>query len=161
MFTYVGEWLNEDGSFSRDYHALLYSGGPLPNLPWGEEMFDAIVVVCDGAQIERVADELSEAVSRANTDWVQTTGLQAKWLHDLIDQTSVRVGRQQAVGDGSPMTSWHEDAITVAEMCEVAIHCVGGCDHVLVIAVGTREAFDEVVATLRQRLAEIHGESRL
>ncbi len=42
-------------------------------------------------------------------DWVHTTGEDSKYWHDYIDQRSVDLGRQAAVGDGNPMTAWDEE----------------------------------------------------
>jgi hypothetical protein len=57
-------------------------------------------------------------------------------LHDAIDRASVAAGRQRAVGDGSPMTSWHEEEQSAEEMAEVAALCFGGHERVLVLVVG-------------------------
>lgn len=52
--------------------------------------------------------DLIDAVA-ARAGWVEVFGFDAETIHDAIDNASVRLLRQRAVGDGTPMTAWHED----------------------------------------------------
>jgi hypothetical protein len=121
---------------SRSYYVLPYATGCLEHLPWGSERFDCILCSCDATAVREAARDLAPAVARARTDWVQTTGALAEWLHDEVDRASVEVGRQSAVGDGSPMTSWNQKAVALATMAEVVVNCFGGCDQVLAVVIG-------------------------
>jgi hypothetical protein len=85
-------------------------------------------------------------------DWVQVAGSGAQDLHDAIDAAGVTVGRQLAVGEGSPMTSWHEEALAVEEMADVASLCFGGHERVLVLVVGSATDLRESVAAVKYRL---------
>ena len=52
---------------------------------------------------------LIAAIAIRAGDWVEVFGDRAEVIHDLIDLASVRIGRQSVVGDGNPMTTWHEE----------------------------------------------------
>ncbi len=120
----------------RRYFAALYRPGCLSELPWGGEPFDCVVFLCDPARAQALAGSLSSDLARSRVDWVQVAGRGAEGLHDAIDRASVTVGRQRVVGDGSPMTSWHEEAQNPDAMAEVARLCFGGQDRVVVLVVG-------------------------
>lgn len=136
----------------RRYFAALYCAGCLTTLPWGRKPFDCVVFVCDCHQAKSVHAELSAELVRANVDWVQVAGKGAEKAHDEIDLASVAAGRQKAVGDGVPMTSWHEEAVTMEQMADVAALCFGGHDRVLVLVVGRKKHLLASVAALRKRL---------
>ena len=85
--------------------------------PWKGEECDAFVVVLDGESLsERLADEIAEGLVRLPVDWVETMGARCEFLHDRIDEASVLIGRQRKVGDGNPMTAWHERLSETNEM---------------------------------------------
>jgi len=131
MVTAVGE-----DDVGRQYYAALYRPGCLAVLPWGNAQFDCVIFLCDPIQAGDACEELSRELARANVDWIQAAGPGAEELHDAVDRTSVAVSRQRAVGDGSPMTSWHEEMVDPEQMAEVAALCFGGREHVLVLVVG-------------------------
>ena len=136
----------------RQYSAGLYSPGCLGTLPWRGEPFDCVVFLGDPGRAQAVRAELSAELTRANVDWVQAAGSGAEELHDAIDRASVAVGRQQAVGDGSPMTSWHEEALTGEAMADLAAHCFGVCKRVLVLVVGHDSDLLAAVVAVSDRL---------
>ena len=154
MIQFVGDELGEDGSKLRSYFCCLYRGGDLPSLPWGDQMFDCVLVSIDSDAARRLANSFSDAIVRRAVDYVQTTGVHAELLHDFVDEASVDAGVQHAVGDGHPMTTWHEDALSLDEMCEVAALCFGGADQVLCVVVGTEHDQQAFVDRLRDRLAK-------
>jgi len=147
MIVHVG-----DDDLGRHLYAVQFAPGCLQALPWGDTQFDCTVVVCNAREARHRAEEISIEVVDANTDWVNTTGPDAEWLHDVIDRTSVDRGRQGKVGDGDPMTSWHEDAVNDSQMAEVARGGWGGHDNVLALVVGDKEDFARFVALLRDSL---------
>jgi hypothetical protein len=118
-------------------------------LPWGLDPFDCVVFLC-----EKLPDSASIAAELAGTaaDWIQVAGVGAEALHDAIDRASVAIGRQRAVGDGSPMTSWHEEDTTPAQMAQVALLCFGGEDRVAIVVVGNAQAFEASVHALQDGL---------
>jgi hypothetical protein len=136
----------------RCYAAVLYQAGCLTDLPWGDAQFDCVVFACDSARAFVVGPVLATELARANVDWIQVAGCGSEELHDQIDRASVSVGRQQAIGDGSPMTSWHKNALAPEQMADVAFHCFGGCEWVLVLVVGQRSDLLASIAAVKRRL---------
>jgi hypothetical protein len=120
----------------RRFFAVLYRPDCLAELPWGNEPFDCVVFLCKQSPAHSLTESLSSDLVRSRADWVQVAGRGAEELHDAIDRASVAAGRQNAVGDGSPMTSWHDEARSPEEMAEVTSLCFGGQDRVLVLVVG-------------------------
>jgi len=157
MCIHIGDQRGEDGEILRHFHAVRYSPGVLSEWPWGNEEFDCVVFVCTTVLDRQLANHLAADVVSWNVDYVQTTGAEAELLHDLIDESSVVAGLQSVVGEGNPMTTWHDNARTVSEMTEVACHCFGGNDHVLVLVVGDEADLNEVVKRVRHRLADRGG----
>lgn len=155
MIEFVGDEFGEDGSRLRSFFACTYHGHALPPLPWGEQQFDCVLVVADDAEMRRLVGSFAEEIVRHAVDYVQTTGAHAELLHDSIDAASVGAGVQDVVGDGRPMTAWHDDARSLAEMCEVAALCFGSADAVLCVIVGSEQDRHAFVALLRARLTDI------
>lgn len=154
MFTEVGQ---DDAG--RRYYVAPYRTGCLAALPWGEEPFDCAVFLCDPCRAQTLRADLSAELARSKTDWVQVAGNGAEALHDAIDRASVALGRQRAIADGSPMTSWHTEAQCVEEMAEVASLCFGGHKRVLVLVVGQRLGYHTSIRAIRQRLTKRYGDS--
>jgi len=148
MLQYIG-----DDDVGRHFYAVRFRPDCLQSLPWGGEEFDCTVFACDPQQIRERAQSICAALVDANTDWVATTGPDAEWLHDLVDSSSVHRGRQTAVGDGSPMTAWHEDAVGVDQMADVVYYGAGGQDYVVALVVGNEIDFTSAVGSLKGRLA--------
>jgi len=137
----------------RLYSAALYYPGCVAALPWGDEPFDCVIFLCDTGQAEAVREDLSREIARANVDWVQVAGIGSEELHDAVDRASVAVGRQKAVGDGSPMTSWHDEASSIEQMAKVAASCFGGEDRVLVLVVGREQDLAASAAAVKDCIA--------
>ncbi|MBN2513795.1 MAG: hypothetical protein JXB18_12725 [Sedimentisphaerales bacterium] len=85
-----------------------------------------------------------------NTYWFYTLGPKSEWLHDQIDLASVRSGRQKTVGDGSPMTSWHEDVNTYAEMADFV--CPATNDFCVILVIGNISDFEQFMIALIHKL---------
>ncbi len=143
MVTVIGK-----DDVDRCYSAALYRPGCLASLPWGGEPFDCVVFLCDLARAEAVRGGMSHEIARAAVDWVQVAGRGAKELHDALDHAGVDVGRQRAVGDGSPMTSWHEEASSVEDMAQVAAASYGSHEQVLILVVGREQDLIAAVAAV-------------
>ena len=140
-------------SVGKQLFAVRYEPGCLHSLPWDAEQFDCTVFGCNSELADSVAVALAHDVVRANTDWIATTGSRAQVLHDLIDSVSVEQGRQEIVGGGSPMTSWHDDALELDQMAEVASLQFGNSDISLVLVLGTPADFSSAVEALKSHLA--------
>lgn len=116
-------------------------------------------VVCDllGVEPAEYASVLEE-LCRTRVDWVATCGPLAEAWHDAIDEASVRVGRQSKVGDGSPMSAWHDDATSFEQMAEVA-RFVGGNNAVCLQLVCPSEAFDGACKSLAYAFVRLDSEA--
>lgn len=93
------------------------------------------------------------AIAQRVHDWVEVFGVDAEAIHDAIDLASVDAGRQESVGDGSPMTSWN-----VMERVEDAVDylATGGqgiSDLKLLVHFGGQEAEDHFVNHLKATIA--------
>jgi len=121
-------------------------------LPWGDQECDAFVVILDPELMsKKVAEEISLSLVRLHTDWIETMGKKAEFLHDLIDTTSVSVRRQDKVGDGSPMTAWHEDRQRMSDILEyLRLGGHGASRNKLIVVIGPEEVRSELVQGLRR-----------
>ena len=74
-----------------------------------EAGFDCFVVNHAGPPTDP-QDAIIGAIASRVGGWVEVFGDWAEVIHDAIDSESVRLGRQAAVGDGNPMTTWEEES---------------------------------------------------
>ncbi len=146
-------YLGEDG-VERHFYSAHLDNKAITVLPWGNDLFDCVVFICNLACLNVVADRLAETVVNANTDYVHVVGPRAEWFHDLVDATSVRIGRQAHVGDGSPMTTWDEEASSLHEMARSASALHGGHDYVFIWVVGSSQDFNKASEVLSVHLKE-------
>jgi hypothetical protein len=93
------------------------------------------------------------AIAQRVHDWVEVFGVDAEAIHDAIDLASVDAGRQQAVGDGNPMTSWNlmESVIDAADYMSTGGH--GTSDLKLLVHFGSQESERHFVNVLKATLA--------
>jgi hypothetical protein len=111
---------------------------PSPDeLPWGGEECDAFVAVLAAELLtDELAGKISSSLVRLRTGWVETMGERSEYVHDLVDNASVEAGRQARVGDGNPMTAWHDDMHDVNAMIEyVRIGGQGATGNKLVVVI--------------------------
>ena len=132
--------------FGVDYHP-----GCLNHLPWGGAQFDCIIFTYEGYE-KQVMVELVDALLKRNNDWILIGGRDTEHWHDYIDQRSVGLGRQEAVGDGNPMSAWLEELTDLAQWDKSHNH--GASDYFLFILVGCQN-FDKTVQSLKHRIREI------
>lgn len=125
-----------------EFYLSLYSSGCTRNPPWGTETFDCFVINRSRRLQEECVNQLARELASARTDWIETFGPMAESLHDAIDLASVQVARQTAVGDGSPMTAWHEDIASDRALAEYLSTGGHGFQSVKFVAV-LGEAHDE------------------
>jgi hypothetical protein len=149
---FIGHELAEDGSELRSFFAAIFDAPPIAPLPWGNAEFDCILVCADPAKATLLAESFATAIVRCAVDWVQVTGPGSERIHDLVDEASVRAGVQAAVGDGHPMTSWHEEAVSPSAHAEVARHCHGASDYVLCLVAGSESHYSEFIEALSRSL---------
>lgn len=81
---------------------------------------------------------LIELLAARTTDWIEVFGFNAETIHDAIDVASVRSMRQDAIGDGDPMTAWHDE---ITDDSDIASYVLTGgygyCENKLLVVVGT------------------------
>ena len=133
----------------NDYHYYVCdcNDGVIGQLPWIDEMCDVILPIFDKSMVDsKVVQKQIDELILKYTDWFDVFGAKSKWLHDEIDKASVRLGRQKAVGDGSPMTAWHEEIRDYEEMVDNACHGVsGGNDNIIIFVIGRIEDYKRFV----------------
>ncbi|HUA20269.1 MAG TPA: hypothetical protein VMU80_16200 [Bryobacteraceae bacterium] len=107
-------------------------------LPWKGEECDAFVIVLDGNLLSNeLAAEIAEGLVQLPVDWIETMGDRCEYLHDLIDEVSVSIGRQGKVGEGDPMTAWHEEFSDEEEMVSyIRMGGHGAAEKKIVVVVG-------------------------
>jgi hypothetical protein len=107
-------------------------------LPWREEECDAFIAILDPEGLtDEKAREACLGLIRLRTDWIETMGNRAEFFHDLIDNTSVAIGRQSRIGDGDPMTAWHDHFPGLAEMIDyVKLGGHGASENKLIVVIG-------------------------
>ena len=128
----------------------------LNRLPWGNEVFDVMILIFNESFLSSDSVTiLAKKLVAANTDWIDVLGPKSEWVHDQIDLASVRVGRQDAVGDGSPMTGWDEDIKACEEFAEdVSGGGPGGQGNKLICVLGDSNDFNLFVSELKKKLEE-------
>jgi hypothetical protein len=141
--------------FSTPDHSIyVFPASTDPSLWFSRnEGLDAFLVVLDESYMPQEVERLLVDLVVCDTDWVETFGPGSEHLHDLVDRASVLVGRQSAVGDGSPMTAWHEDLVDCADIVAYVIQGGHGhCDVKLVLIVGSEEQVKDFIAEVRRQL---------
>src|SRR5438270_6234966 len=83
-----------------DIYLARYRPGCLKMPPWGEEMCDCFIVLGNRAVEPEIARCLAHDIASLNNDWVDVYGTHSEAIHDMVDEASVAIGRQKAVGDG-------------------------------------------------------------
>ena len=123
---------------------VTYAPGCLKALPWGDENFDCLLFKFeDDYLMQKAIDELLAG----NCKCIHTAGEDPKYWRAYIDQRSVDLGRQAAVGDGNPRTDWRGE-VNLLNIRD-NIHS-GGSDYFLVVLVGLKEIQDVVEASMKK-----------
>ena len=117
------------------------------------EEFDAFVITLDSELLsEELADAIAARIVRLPVDWVETFGPRCEYLHDRIDAASVSIGRQEKVGDGSPMTAWHEHLSNIDDIVSyIRTGGQGTAETKIVVVIGREQSAD----TIARRIAEV------
>ena len=139
---------------SPDFNTFVmrYIPGTLSHPPWGAEPFDCFIVergaLAGGEPIGMIARE----VAGSATEWVETLGRNAELLHDAVDVASVEIGRQARVGDGVPMTAWHEEMESIDSIVDYVRHGgLGSCSIKAVLVLGSEGDVARIAAASRKR----------
>jgi len=74
------------------------------NSAWFKNPFDVFVILLGDFD----QDQAALSLVHAPVGWVEIFGSGAEGFHDLVDATSVSIGRQDRVGEGKPMTTWRD-----------------------------------------------------
>ena len=131
-------------------------------LPWGDQTCDAFIAILEPELLtDRFAQELSLGLVGLQTDWIEAMGGKSEFLHDCIDGASVQVGRQMRVGEGNPMTAWHDEFSDIESMINyIRIGGQGASDFKLILLIGSERSQSVFRNRLRQVLFEsAHGPS--
>ena len=118
----------------------------LNQFPWADAMFDVQIIIVRDELINN--ESVHSAVDKlvlANTDWFSVYGASSEQLHDYIDEASVRLGRQEKVGDGAPMTAWFEDVMDIRNMLQGFDITGGGCNFRVILIIGDNEDTDRFI----------------
>ena len=107
-------------------------------LPWRGEECDAFVAILDAGRLtDQLAEKVSFGLLGLRIDWVETMGRRSEFLHDCVDKASMAVGRQIEIGDGRPMTAWHEGLADIEPMIEyIRLGGQGASEYKLVLVIG-------------------------
>jgi hypothetical protein len=132
--------------------AVRFRPGCLRELPWHNQPFDCSVLCVRPTSGEGGVEAIASEVAAARTEWVHVLGKEAQVIHDAVDRSSVNLGRQAKVGDGVPMTSWHDD---LQDLGEIAAFVVSGglgltCDYHLALVVGSENDYRLATDAIRQ-----------
>ena len=149
MIKYLGR-----DEVDRCIFSVRFEPGCTENVPWGERPFDCAVLTFDAQRLREQCAAICEFLVDADTGWISTAGREAQWLHDEIDIASVAFGRQEAVGNGSPMTAWDDEATDASAMVKYALTLGDGHDNVLVIVVGSDDDYGLIESEIRARLTD-------
>ena len=123
----------------------------LDRLPWSRQECDAFVIVLDEESLSNdLAAEICGRLVQLPVDWIETMGARCEYLHDRIDEASVTMGRQAKVGDGNPMTAWHEWLSDTDDMISyIRSGGHGSAERKIVVVVGPKHSS----AVVAQRIA--------
>jgi hypothetical protein len=126
--------------------------GDLPEAVLAPERFDFFVIDLGSQSQSDMIREVANKIARNATGWVETFGANAETLHDAVDRASVDMGRQQRVGDGVPMTAWHEDLESVDDIVDYIL--LGGHGSRIakaVIVIGAKDDAIRIATAIRER----------
>jgi hypothetical protein len=102
---------------------------------------------------DELAGEIAAEIVKLPVDWVEIFGSRCEYLHDRIDVASVSIGRQEKVGDGSPMTAWHNHLSEIEDIVSyIRTGGQGSAGTKIVVVIGPEHSADNVA----ERIA--HGE---
>lgn len=91
-----------------------------------------------------------EVVARKAGSWVEIFGNAAEQIHDTVDEASVRIGRQCAVGEGEPMTAWYEGLSAEEIASYIWTGGQGESNIKVLILVGSQTSVAELKRTLME-----------
>jgi hypothetical protein len=117
-------WIPHECGIERDQmnakHGLTihYRPGFSGQLPWRRAKFDCFVIPATSNLSPEILEEMAQELVSLNNDWIEVFGPASETIHDMLDNASVFIGRQKAVGEGLPMTAWHEDICELRKVAE-------------------------------------------
>ena len=116
------------------------------------EECDAFIVALDGEFLsDELVDEIAATIVKLPVDWVETFGPRCEYLHDRIDLASVAAGRQEKVGDGNPMTAWHNRLLNIDEIASyIRAGGHGAAETKIVVLIGAEHSVDLIARKIAQ-----------
>lgn len=143
--------------WEADIYLAHYRPGCLKSPPWGDELCDCFVILGESAVDHELARCLALDMASLRNDWVEVFGTNSETLHDMVDEASVSIGRQQAVGDGFPMTAWHTAMLDFDEIAShLSVGGLGAAPVAVVVFVGQDDAaIEQLKAKLAQHISQL------
>ena len=116
------------------------------------EECDAFIVTLDGKFLsDELVDEIAATIVKLPVDWVETFGPRCEYFHDRIDLASVSAGRQEKVGDGNPMTAWHNRFGNIDEIVSyIGAGGHGAAETKIVVLIGPEQSADLIARKIAQ-----------
>jgi hypothetical protein len=111
---------------------------------------DAFIVVVDAELLSEDSERrIAAQIVQLDVDWVETIGPRCEHLHDLIDAASVSAGRQEKIGDGNPMTAWHENLTDLNKVLSyVRTGGLGFAETKIVVVIGSEQITEDIASKL-------------
>ena len=139
---------------TEDYYCIIYNHSTEDSfdfLPWGDEPFDVIIVCSEGFVLNETLKNNIHNLILKNSEWFEVLGPNSEYLHDYIDNASVRFGRQAKAGDGSPMTTWHEGIQNPKDIVDSILSSIlGGNDNRIILIAGDNDIKPQFIDILEK-----------
>lgn len=141
--------------------SVVYEEGILSTIERLKNPFDCLVVNRDADISKRRIEVFAHELVRLPVEWVQVYGVASEEIHDAIDIASVHIGRQSAVGDGNPMTTWHSDAVSDRDVAEhLLMGGFGGEDLIAIVVLDGAASEKRLIIELIELLERKRNGSR-
>jgi hypothetical protein len=113
---------------------------------WTIQECDVFVITLDGTLLsDEIISKIAAEIVKLPVDWVETFGPRCEYLHDRIDAASVSMGRQERVGDGCPMTAWHDDLSDIEDIVSyILTGGQGSAETKIVVVIGPEHSADNI-----------------
>lgn len=131
------------------YYAMLYGEGAFARLPWGHALFDCVIFPPTGKDPAGM-EALINALPYIQIEWVYTTGVDAEYWHDRVDQVSVEKGFQSELGGGYPMTAWFSEIKSIDDWRADA--CLGDAGHLVLILMDPDAEIERKIEKVKNKI---------
>ena len=136
------------GTCDTLYFVMRISSSAVQDVESFEHGFDCFIVNRYG-EATALEECLGRQIASRVETWVEVLGTNAEAIHDNIDSASVHIGRQAQVGDGEPMTAWHDDIFTDRDIAHyIMTGGLGAARSRLVVINGSEDDASSLMRTL-------------